>query len=135
MTNDELRERFEAEFLRMLEVHINLSASEKAALFFVGEDARYSNLTVQAGYTMYIAAHEEMQGEIDALRKDGERWRAFTALWNLCTEMSVTQNEEGGYSVIFIEFVENTLMDDLHGNTPDDVLDIVVNMINKYQKP
>lgn len=61
--------------------------------------------------------------ELEALREDAKRWQVFVNLWLMCVEIAVTQDEDGGFSITPVEFVENILMNPLKGNTPEEAID------------
>jgi hypothetical protein len=63
------------------------------------------------------------KAEYDALVADAERWKTLCELWLLCTEMSLIQNEDGGYSIIMVEPVDNVTFKDLVGDTPEQAID------------
>lgn len=65
----------------------------------------------------------QLKEKLAEANKDAERWTTFCNLWNMCVEMRVYQNEDGGYSIELVEFVDNVIMNDLHGNTPDEAID------------
>lgn len=68
--------------------------------------------------TVTITATEYKQ-----LKADAERWNTLCNLWLMCTELQLTQNEDGGYSIIPVEFVDNIIFDSLDGDTPEQAID------------
>jgi hypothetical protein len=80
MTTDELREKFEAWYINRYKDYwkaVGCGASKKIIFKLRDDGETYEKGVVQDAWEVYQeiyqAAHEELQAEIDALRKDGER--------------------------------------------------------------
>ncbi len=67
--------------------------------------------------------------ELEEARKDAERWEAICNLWFLCSELKLIQNEDGGYSICEMEFVDNLLVSDFCGDTPEQAIDAAISKI------
>jgi hypothetical protein len=61
--------------------------------------------------------------ELAALRADAERWVALANLWAHCTELSLTQDDDGLWSITMVEAVENERCERWTGDDPDAVID------------
>lgn len=66
---------------------------------------------------------ERFGQERDALRKDAERWRALCNLWLMCTILTLTQDEDGRWSIEATEPVDNETFATLTGDDPDSAID------------
>ena len=71
----------------------------------------------------------KLQKELEEARKDAERWEAICNLWFLCSELKLIQNEDGGYSICEMEFVDNLLVSDFCGDTPEQAIDAAISKI------
>ena len=60
---------------------------------------------------------------LDAALDDAERWDAMANLWAHCTELHLTQDEDGRWSIRMIEAVENTRCETWTGDDPDATID------------
>lgn len=66
----------------------------------------------------------ELKAELAELQADAERWLAFVELWLCSTELSATQDEDGGYSITVIEPAEALLTPGRWtGDNPDAAID------------
>lgn len=70
-----------------------------------------------------IADKRRAEAERDALRKDAERWRALCNLWLMCTILTLTQDEDGRWSIEATEPVDNETFATLTGDDPDSAID------------
>jgi len=67
---------------------------------------------------------DAMREERDALAKDAERWSAVVMLWLMSTELTLTQDEDGRYSITCVEPVEALPAPGRWtGNDPDAAID------------
>lgn len=54
---------------------------------------------------------------------DAERWRTFVCLWAASTELKLTQDEDGTWSIFQVEPSENELFAKLNGSEPNAAID------------
>lgn len=70
-----------------------------------------------------VGALMTAQDERDALRADAERWDRLCDLWHESTELALTQDEDGRWSITQVEDVEGARFRPLTGDTPDAAID------------
>jgi hypothetical protein len=66
---------------------------------------------------------ERAEAERDALREDAERWNALCNLWAACAVLTLTQDEDGRWSIEATEPVDSETFATLTGRDPDDAID------------
>ena len=69
-----------------------------------------------------IAALEEENAKLKGHAEDAERWGALVNLWHHATELSLTQDDDGRWSITIIEAVENAY-GRWTGDEPDTAID------------
>jgi len=93
------------------------------ALFYGGAD----EVNCDSNAALVVAAVNALPALLDRLEaaeRDAARWIAFCNLWLHYTEMSVTQDEDGRYSITGVEPVEHELLPgQWTGDDPDAAID------------
>lgn len=66
---------------------------------------------------------ERAEAELAALKPDAERWNALCNLWMACTILTLTQDEDGRWSIEATEPVDYETFATLTGDDPDAAID------------
>lgn len=81
-------------------------------------------LMQQANNTAKLEAdNAELKAKLKVAEADARRWDNLANLWLAFTEITLTQNEDGGYTLNPVEAVDNIIAMEIHGDTPDAVID------------
>ena len=68
----------------------------------------------------------ELERQLAEAQKDAERWIMFCELWCHSTVLECRQDEEGTWSILQIEPVENVVFGALVGETPSKTIDAAI---------
>lgn len=88
-----------------------------------GHQCAHTYRFLESDVRRFAARAERAEAERDALRKDAERWRALCNLWLMCTILTLTQDEDGRWSIEATEPVDNETFATLTGDDPDSAID------------
>ena len=78
------------------------------------------------GISVWRTRAESAEAALAEARGDAERWTTLCELWAASTELSLTQDEDGRWSITQVEDVDGERFARLTGDDPDAAIDAAI---------